>query len=509
MTEPIATKDEKPEKTYSLPNSPYDFVEQIVDEYPTHYDKHTLRKLIGVGRITYSQSPSMTACVVDTKPYTLTFGVPFMEENMRTTEDCVYMLSHELTHLVLGHFAQDVLELFEDKKLGESALGIIIDCQVNATCYHSLREEKYFEFVKRFYSQDKMPVCFMREDGEVPDELKDTHKKLYSKEGITNEELIDALLPWFKQNQDKINEFNEKYKLGNHEDLKNGRISGESDETLTDLAEHVANQMEEWIKDPEKEKKEQGKSKGSENAPEGQGEGDADKDIAKEDLKSGEQAGKGDTVRKQTIRTCKSLIEYARRVKSQLKNCWEQSPSGRIHAAIESMSPNRVRRGVIPNFRDSNATAVWATGNWPIFYRQKRIGSKVIIPCYLDVSGSQSHVLPVVLPVVARLKEMVGNEVYCFSDYIAPATIYELEAGTYRTSHGTDFNPVADHILKNQFQSAVIITDGHASLSPDLAHKLRSRGVTIKVGWTVPNPSLTPLKQIAKEMFYIFNNPHS
>ena len=493
------------EERYKLPENPQDFVEQIVESYPRHYDKYTLRKLISIGRITYSQAEAMTACVVNTKPYTLTFGVPFTEDNMETIEDCVYLLSHELTHLALDHFADDIQGMFKDKQLGKDAAHIIVDCQVNATCHHSLRDDKYFEFIKRYYPQDKMPQCFFRADGTPPEEYKEAHEKLYSVEGISNEELIEVLMPWFEENQDKLNEIRKEL-LGNHQDMGSGRTL-DSDE-LTDIAEHIANQSQQWLDREEDKAPGPGEGEGEEqqaNNPDAEGKGDGDQPM-QDETKQGKQGGAGETPRERFIRTLKSQIEYSRRLRQQLNDSWTHSPQARIHKAIEDMAPKRRTRSVIPNFRDRRASSLHSAGATPLFYKRPRVGKKVVVPCYLDVSGSQDHVLPVTIPVVSRLKQIVGDEVFCFSTFISPIRINDLATGRYQTSGGTNFDPVAKHILDNHYRAAFILTDGYAHLSEHYIKELKNRNVTIKVGWTISNPDVYPLKYVAREMFYVFGD---
>lgn len=502
---PFQLPERKPkEERYKLPENPQQFVMDVVDSYPREYDKYTLRKLMSIGNITYSHARGMTACVINTKPYTLTFGVPFVEDNMETVEDCVYLLSHELTHLALDHFADDIQGMFKDKKLGKDAAHIIVDCQVNATCHHSLRDDKYFEFIKRYYPQDEMPQCFFRADGTPPEEYKETHEKLYSVEGISNEELIEKLMPWFEENQDKLNDIR-KDLLGNHQDMGSGKSLDNDD--LSDIAEHIADQSQQWLERDEDMVKGpgQGEGSGEENDPNGEGKGEGDQPIGDE-TKQGQQGGRGETPREKFIRTLKSQVDYSRKLKKQLEDTWTHSPQARIHRAIEDMSPKRRLRSVIPNFRDRRASTLHSSGATPLFYRRPRVGKKVLVPCYLDVSGSQDHVLPVTVPVVVRLKQVVGDEVFCFSNIISPCRINDLQAGKYRSTGGTDFDPVAKHILDNHYDSAFILTDGYAHLSDHLIRELKNRKITIKVGWTTANPDIYPLKHVAQEMFYVFGD---
>jgi hypothetical protein len=189
-----------------------------------------------------------------------------------------------------------------------------------------------------------------------------------------------------------------------------------------------------------------------------------------------------------------------------LKRKFQQSPSAKIHAAIEDLNPKYSTRSPIPNFHDRRAVAIYATGRLPIFYKVANQGSKVLVPCYVDVSGSQSHVIPAVVPVVSRLKNLVGEMVHCFSTRVSSCKITEFSKGNFHTTGGTDFNPVADHILKNNYKQAVILTDGYAWLNYDLINKLKARNIKITVGWTVPNPDLHPLSEVATKTFHVFED---
>ena len=506
---------------FELDRSPYDFLKRIIESAPK--DNTTLKELIGVGKVTYSKNPRMSAAVADTRPYTLIFGKDFMQDKMETMEDCVFVLWHELTHLVLDHFALDVREEFVEKGLGdkadtvlaEHATHIIVDCQVNATCYHTLKDDKYMELIKRMYPKEEMPHCFLRPDGEPPEEYRDAHKKLFSKDGITNEELIDTLLPWFKENEENLKEFI-KDLLGNHKDMfkrASNPGGGSTSDELSDLIESVAKELGDQLDGPGGQEEQQGQGAGNEEGEEeeeGQGQGKEGEEEG-QDSKPGEnpggkQAGKGGPRRRRMVQTVLDKIEHSRYLASKMKKSYQVSPSSRIYAAIESFNPHKSTRSVIPNFHDRRTVALYSRGHMPVFHMIKDRGSKVHVPCYIDVSGSQDHVVPHVIPVVSRLKRLVGNEVFCFSTYVSPTSINTFSKGEYCTSGGTNFNPVIEHILEKGFKKAIILTDGCASLSDANKKALKRRGVQIKVGWTEAHINEYPLKDIATETFYMFGN---
>lgn len=491
---------------FPLPRTAMDFLSDILDAYP-HSDELTIRKVMGLGKVIYCDDelvPGMaaTAAVMNTKPYTLVFGKKFMQENMRSMEDCVYILSHELTHLVLDHFASDILEEFKSRELGMKASHIIVDCQVNATVYNSLLEDKYFEFIKRYYPEAKMPYCFFRPDGKPEldegviekgdqEKMRNLHDRLYSESGISNKDLIDGLMPWFEdqQNQQELQEAISKL-LGNHKDTFKDRAQNAESEELEELTKAVARDTQDYLD------KNKGKEKGD-----GKEKGEGEKG---DEQTNGKQGGEGQDTRQKEIKVCLDRIEYANAVKRQLKKTQVISPSSRIFKAIDEFSPKRSTRSPVPNFYDRRTAAYHSMGITRIFHEHPHVGSKVIVPCYLDVSGSQDHVLPVMLPVVSRLKQKIGNLVYCFSNTVDPASVSELQRGKYKTTGGTDFNPVAEHILRNNFKNALILTDGQARLDPKLALRLKRKGVKITIGWTETDPSREPLCGIANKEFYVF-----
>lgn len=465
---------------FILPNKPESFLLKVMEAYPE--DFVTLRKIIGLGKILYSENPLMTAAVVNTKPHTLIFGKPFIEENIKTIDDCVYLLSHELTHLLLGHFAKDIREIFIDKNLNEYAINIIFDCQVNASCYHSLNDNKYFEFIKRFYSKTEMPECFFRYDGEPPShDLKELHKKLYSTDGITNEELIKGLLNWMGEHDEKIKQALHKL-LGNHNNLGETSTDQENDDNSRaendSLIESYAKDLKDIIN----------KKEGKKNV--------------KTEEKNGRSAGKSGLLRQ--LEVILNNIDYSKTLGKKLNKTYVIHPSSKLHSAIEGFFPKKQTRTPVPNFYDRRTVALHSVGKLPVFHKNKETSHKVFVPCYVDVSGSQNHVVGAVFSAVTRQKKKIGNKVFCFSTEVSETSLDELKRGKYKTTGGTDFNPVVLHILKNKFRKAIILTDGQAGLNIELIEKLIHSGILIKVGWTVKYPDKEPLSKIAKEEFYLF-----
>ena len=305
-------------------------------------------------------------------------------------------------------------------------------------------------------------------------------------------------MPWFEDQQDNLDEMI-KNLLGNHRDIFKDKGVNSSDENLSDLTKSIAKDMSNYLDKKDKEEQEQ----------EGEGEEKGEKGKEGKDGKEKKPSkGCGDDKnhRKEQIENCLEKLAYVKNIKDRLKKTSVTSPSSKIFKAIDHYIPKRPARSVIPNFNDRRTALLYSLGKLPIFNKYPEYGNRTIVPCYLDVSGSQDHVKPFTLPVVSRLKDKIGDAVFCFSTYVSETKICNLRDGKIDSSGGTDFNPVAEHILKNNFKHAVILTDGEANLSPELAQRLRRKNVHITVGWTVANPSKAALMQVAKKSFYVFKD---
>lgn len=128
---------------------------------------------------------------------------------------------------------------------------------------------------------------------------------------------------------------------------------------------------------------------------------------------------------------------------------------------------------VSPSRRD---VVLMAAGVWPgvfrneaVLHRERRSKGLAI---FLDVSGSVNRHLPDILSVVSN-SSASDNTVYLFSNKVVEVTMTQLRNGKLSTTHGTDFDCIAEKILEERFKKAVIITDGIAGMQDDNKEKLR------------------------------------
>lgn len=82
---------------------------------------------------------------------------------------------------------------------------------------------------------------------------------------------------------------------------------------------------------------------------------------------------------------------------------------------------------------------------------------------YLDVSGSVNENLPSIIGVMRNLKSDLKT-ILLFSNKVAEVPFKSLLKGKVETTYGTDFDCIAEHILEQKYDKAVIMTDGYASM---------------------------------------------
>lgn len=84
---------------------------------------------------------------------------------------------------------------------------------------------------------------------------------------------------------------------------------------------------------------------------------------------------------------------------------------------------------------------------------------------YLDVSGSIGiKELGEAVSIISQFK-FAPSEIFQFSTEIKSVSLEELKEGIIKTTGGTDFQCVLDHIQKNNHERAIVFSDGYGSLS--------------------------------------------
>ncbi len=109
---------------------------------------------------------------------------------------------------------------------------------------------------------------------------------------------------------------------------------------------------------------------------------------------------------------------------------------------------------------------------------------------YLDVSGSMNEIIALMYGAVRPLLHLIHDSIHLFSESINDITPQELRKGRVATQWGTNITAVTQHMVENEVERAVIITDGYVGNIPfDHVEVLRRRKVKLSVVLTCPRGS--------------------
>ncbi|MBW1996633.1 MAG: VWA domain-containing protein [Deltaproteobacteria bacterium] len=143
-------------------------------------------------------------------------------------------------------------------------------------------------------------------------------------------------------------------------------------------------------------------------------------------------------------------------------------------------------RGMVA-FPGRRETFFIAAGYTPVFYPnsvhtldEKEEQAQL----YIDVSGSTDSIQPFLYGLALHLHEGISEPVHLFSNAVEDVMISDLAKGVRKSTLGTDFDCIFEHALKHNFKKILIVTDGYATLSNELAEKAQKQGMKVFVVYT-------------------------
>lgn len=157
----------------------------------------------------------------------------------------------------------------------------------------------------------------------------------------------------------------------------------------------------------------------------------------------------------------------------------------------------------IPIYPSKRDLVLLAAGIWPGYFRNKVFVEHAQdqgIAIYLDVSGSVNRYLPEIFGILQHLRRDIRS-IYQFSNVVVETDFATLMQGHIKTSFGTDFDCVAASIQEKNYDKAIVITDGYASMKPEHQKTLSDRHVkilTILYGSSTTCDVLTPFGPVLK-----------
>ena len=119
---------------------------------------------------------------------------------------------------------------------------------------------------------------------------------------------------------------------------------------------------------------------------------------------------------------------------------------------------------------------------------------------YLDVSGSVNQHLPEIIGLLRSLKAELMS-IFLFSNKVVEVPFRTLLAGQVQTTYGTDFDCIAEHVLTNRFDKAVVLTDGYASMTEENQQQLKARAfraLTVLFGGRTESPEFEALGDVVQ-----------
>ncbi|MFH1739848.1 MAG: hypothetical protein ABIH23_12625 [bacterium] len=89
--------------------------------------------------------------------------------------------------------------------------------------------------------------------------------------------------------------------------------------------------------------------------------------------------------------------------------------------------------------------------------------------------------------------------IFLFSNKVVEVQFRTLLAGQVQTTYATDFDCIAEHVLANRFDKAVILTDGYASMLEENQQQLKARtfrALTVLFGGRTDSPEFEALGDV-------------
>lgn len=186
-------------------------------------------------------------------------------------------------------------------------------------------------------------------------------------------------------------------------------------------------------------------------------------DAVTEELATGQLAGRTDKTLAQKIlssafeTTQKFNLQFFKRfmIDSIFKNVRAQSLVPTDTMTSSPIIPHRISNSDLVRTMADLDVIIWKTK------RRSYRFDKMLLPVYLDVSGSTMPYLPQIIKLLANIKEEL-DYVWGFSEKVVLHTQDDLGNNRINTTGGTDFDCIIEHAIEQKFEHIVVITDGYA-----------------------------------------------
>ena len=198
------------------------------------------------------------------------------------------------------------------------------------------------------------------------------------------------------------------------------------------------------------------------------------------------------------------LIEALKRKKTVREDLLSRYATRRILGRFfgDRRRPRRITSPfpVRPSRRD---LVLLSAGVWPGLFRNRQVElrpERKGVAIFLDVSGSVNEHLPGIIGLLSHYRDRIRS-VHLFSNAVREVSFDTLCAGRLSTTYGTDFNCVARTVIDKEYDRAVILTDGYASLDDEHDRELTEAHpniLTILFGSKPDCPDLQPFGEVVQ-----------
>ena len=409
-----------------------------------------------------------TACVpLHCKPKII-INPEWVQKNCETDEKLFMLIQHELHHVLLGH-----TRLFDQVTPSHN---IACDAIINSMLSRGNPSPEWTALFRDQYAANIFPYCLLRPPEnfpkapsypkDMPQTLQELITKLYYSNKGTFHEVFEEIQEFIVQfprtlSQEQLEDIVDEL-MGNHEDQEDGITKNDDPDFFNIIREIV----EAW---PQPKKPIIGRSQS---------------EFLMTDRR--------EIVAQHPHQIIRRAIQLA-----SIRNGSQKGirPSYQEHM-IQQFLPTRDRRG----FAIAQNRKLISMYNQQI-PRPHRSTNDVHI--YIDVSGSMSEYVSYVLNAVYATVKDIQVYLYYFSTQIYPTNMKELKSGMFKTTQGTSGAVVLNHIIDNQIESAVILTDGYVGIPAQKYHHLQ-KSCNIQVVLT-PNGH-DDLEIIATKTHYLSKN---
>jgi len=391
---------------------------------------------------------------------TLYISQEFLEKYVQDNQALTLFLMHELLHAVLAdtRFIDKISKTDPERQLKQLAANIAFDSRINALlCVvydKELNASNVFKALFEAVASEGNPddLRYLLYPGNayyVEQTFGSEGRQLYEKfyvEGDIRDfyEMYEVVLNYLRKNKDKYQSGSSVVLIGSHGEEGEGSPqsdSGEPIEISEETAEAIGKALSEAIQ--EKELK---------------GELEKQKNVSK-------KAGKGTNL----IETLIPILEKTEERKIPiefLKKVSLQSITQNIKLSATKRVAKWTTSPVVPQkFAKSDMIRVMM-GMDTLLWKHNKMTSvydPTLIPIYFDVSGSMTSYIPTVLDLILNIDAKIKH-IWCFSDYVVQHSLEDLKARKLKTSGGTSFDAVLNHIEENNFSAALVITDGEGGV---------------------------------------------